>query len=55
MLYNLFMDYEMRGYMERFEAEEIKFLQLKYRIRSTTREESTTENIQLIGQDKLMI
>ena len=37
MLYNLFIDYVMRVYMERCEAEGIKFLQLKYRIRSTAR------------------
>ena len=41
MLYNLFMDYVMRVYMERCKAEGIKFFQMKYRIRTTatTREE----------------
>ena len=41
MLYNLFMDYVMRVFMERCKAEGLKFFQIKYRIRTTatTREE----------------
>ena len=34
-LYNLYMDYVMRVYTEQCNKDEIKFLQLKYRVRST--------------------
>ena len=44
-LYNLYMDYVMRVYMKLCEENNIKFLQLKYRIRSTatSREERSTQ------------
>ena len=35
MLYNLFMDYAMRVYMDRCKAEGIKFFQMKFKIRTT--------------------